>query len=135
MPRKKQEPRSMPCGAPQPTDAEVEILGVLWDRGPSTVREVFEVLSETKSVGYTSVLKQLQGMLVKHLLAKVERDRAHVYTAAVRKGHFVEDLIERYFSGSLHELVMQALSTKKASPEELQQLRDLLKKSEEKKQK
>ncbi len=133
MPRKKQEPRSMPCGAPQPTEAEIEILGVLWERGASTVREVYDVLSATKEVGYTSVLKQLQGMLEKQLVAKVERDRVHVYTATIRKGHFVEDLIERYFSGSLHELVMQALSNKKATPTELRELRELLKAEEEKK--
>ena len=130
MPRKKQDPRSMTCGTPQPTEAELEILNVLWSRGPCTVREVFDVLCQSKEVGYTSVLKQLQGMHEKQLVARVERDRTHIFSAAIRKGHFVEDLIDRFFSGSVHELVMQALSAKKASPEELRQLRELLKKAE-----
>jgi BlaI family penicillinase repressor len=131
MPRKKQEPRAMTCGAPQPTDAELEILNALWERGPCTVREVHDALSATKDVGYTTVLKQLQGMAERKLVSWVERDRVHVFSAAIRKGHFVEDIVDRFFSGSVHELVMQALSEKRASPEELRQLRALLKKAEE----
>ncbi|CAN5236213.1 BlaI/MecI/CopY family transcriptional regulator [soil metagenome] len=120
----------MPCGAPQPTDGELEVLTVLWERGPSTVRDVHEVLSAAKDVGYTSVLKQLQGMHDKGLVKRNDDDRTHVFSAAIRKGHYVEDLVDRFFSGSVHELVMQALSTKKASPEELRELRALLKKAE-----
>lgn len=121
----------MTCGAPQPTDAELEILNALWERGPCTVREVHDALSATKDVGYTTVLKQLQGMAERKLVSWVERDRVHVFSAAIRKGHFVEDIVDRFFSGSVHELVMQALSEKRASPEELRQLRALLKKAEE----
>lgn len=115
---------------PRPTDAELEILNVLWQRGPSTVREVYEVLLESKDIGYTTVLKLMQIMSEKGLVSRDERDRSHIYEAE-RAQHetqqqLLSDLLDRAFNGSPTKLVMQALSSKKASKEELAEIRHML---------
>jgi predicted transcriptional regulator len=118
------------CKLPKPTDAELAILGVLWQHGPSTVREVWEQLNPTQGTGYTTVLKIMQIMCDKGLLARDETDRSHVYRAARSEGQtqrqVVGHLLERLFSGSALKLVMQALATKRATPAELAEIRRLL---------
>lgn len=115
---------------PRPTDAELAILRVLWDRGPSTVRDVHDVLSEKQGTGYTTVLKLLQIMIEKGLVVRDESERAHVYAA--RQGEhktqrqLLLDLADRAFGGSPAKLVMQALSGRKATAEELSAIRELL---------
>jgi BlaI family penicillinase repressor len=116
--------------APLPTDAELRILRVLWERGPSTVREVHDRLNVERETGYTTVLKFLQIMLEKGLVERDDAQRTHVYRAAVEpdetRRELVEDLADRAFGGSAMRLVMQALSAKPASAEELAQVRRLL---------
>jgi predicted transcriptional regulator len=116
---------------PRPTDAELAILQVIWERGPSTVREVHEVLNKgDASTGYTTVLKLMQIMTEKGLVERDESQRAHVYRTRVSQQktqrQLVTDLLNRAFGGSPARLAMQALSTKKASAEELAELRQLL---------
>lgn len=114
----------------KPTDAELEILSVLWQRGPSTVRDVHEALSATKPIGYTTVLKLMQIMFDKSLLNRDDSARAHVYEAKHpqerTQRQIVGDLLEKVFAGSATKLVMHALESKQASAEELAQIRDLL---------
>src|SRR5262245_51015294 len=102
----------------KPTDAELDILAVLWDRGPSTVRQVAEALGRENA--YTTVLKLLQIMTEKRLVQRRELGRLHVYTAAESRDemqrHLVRDLLNRAFGGSAVQLVMRALSASKASP-------------------
>lgn len=113
---------------PMPTDAELAILRVLWARGPSTVREVHEALQD--GTGYTTVLKFMQIMTEKGLVVRDESQRAHVYSARATQQktqrQLVTDLVDRAFGGSPAQLAMQALSSKKTSPEELAELRRLL---------
>lgn len=116
---------------PRPTDAELAILAVLWERGESTVREVHEVLGQSApGTGYTTVLKLMQIMTEKGLVVRDESQRAHVYRAQATQQktqrQLVTDLVERAFGGSPMRLAMQALSTKRASAEELAELRKLL---------
>ena len=115
---------------PRPTDAELEILSVLWERGPSTVRDVHERLSETKDTGYTTVLKLMQIMSEKGLVRRDERERAHVYEARLpqeqTQRQLVGDLLDRAFQGSAMKLVMQALAANKASAAELSEIRRVL---------
>jgi BlaI family transcriptional regulator, penicillinase repressor len=115
---------------PRPTDAELEILRVLWQRGASTVRDVFDALSKTKPIGYTTVLKFMQIMAEKGLVRRDEEQRAHVYSAMVpqveTQRQMVRDLLRRAFDDSASQLVMQALASKKTSPEELAEIRRLL---------
>ena len=115
---------------PRPTDAELAILSVLWERGPSTVREVHEALVERQATGYTTVLKLMQIMTEKGLVVRDERQRAHVYEARVNaqktQRQLLADLADRAFGGSPARLVMQALSGRKASAEELGEIRSLL---------
>jgi predicted transcriptional regulator len=120
-------------GMARPTDTELDILRVLWQRGPSTVREVQEALNEAKPTGYTTVLKMLQIMTDKGLVRRDERQRAHVYQARLAREHtqqqLVTDLLERVFEGSATGLVMRALASnknKKSSEQELAQIRKLL---------
>jgi len=116
----------------RPTNAELAILGVLWQRGPSTVRNVHNALRTARSeaVGYTTVLKLLQIMTEKKLVKRDTRSRTHVYATAVSeattRGHLLSDLVERAFGGSSLALVLQALSTTRATPAELEQIRRLL---------
>lgn len=113
-----------------PTDAELEILRVLWERGPSTVREVQEVLSAQREVGYTTALKLLQIMYEKGLVRRDESARTHVYEAGVAQDRtqnaLLGDLVDRAFGGSASALVLGALSSKPASKEELAEIRRLL---------
>lgn len=115
---------------PRPTDAELEILKVLWRRGPSTVREVFETLGESKTTGYTTVLKTMQIMADKGLVVRDESERAHRYEPAAPEDEtqrrLVGDLLRKAFDGSAKKLVMQALSTERASAEELSEIRRML---------
>ncbi|MEK6285878.1 MAG: BlaI/MecI/CopY family transcriptional regulator [Acidobacteriota bacterium] len=118
-------------GPPRPTDAELGILRVLWQRGASTVREVQEALNENKPTGYTTVLKMLQIMTEKGLVRRNEEQRAHVYEAQLAQHltqrQMVGDLLNRVFDGSASNLLMHALATKKgASREELSQIREIL---------
>jgi len=115
---------------PRPTDAELEILRVLWQRGPSTVRDVYDTLNDTKTTGYTTVLKMLQIMTDKGLVRRDEDQRAHVYEARVpqeqTQQQLVGDLLDRAFNGSAASLVMQALATKKTSADDLTKIRQML---------
>jgi len=115
---------------PKPTDGELAILSVLWRRGPRTVREVFTEFNRTRQTGYTTVLKMLQIMAEKGLVTRDESRKTHIYRAALAQREaqrrFVGDLLDRVFNGSAHRLVLQALSTKKASPSELAEIRQLL---------
>jgi len=114
----------------KPTASELEILRVLWARGPSTVREVHEALREKKSLGYTSVLKLLQIMTAKGIVQRNETQRAHVYEAGVpaeqTKRQLAGDVLQRVFEGSASQLMMHVLAGRKASPEEINELRRLL---------
>ncbi len=114
----------------RPTHAELAILRVLWERGPSTVREVHEALVRGAATGYTTTLKLLQIMVEKRLARRAEEGRLHRYRAAVTESdtqrRMVSDLVERAFGGSTAGLVMQALSSKPASPDELDQIRRLI---------
>jgi BlaI family transcriptional regulator, penicillinase repressor len=117
--------------APQrPTASELEILRVLWTRGPSTVRDVHEALSAKKSLGYTTVLKLLQIMTTKGTVRRNETQRAHVYEACLpaeqTKRQIAGDMLQRVFEGSASELMMHALAGRKASPQEITELRRLL---------
>jgi BlaI family transcriptional regulator, penicillinase repressor len=115
---------------PRPTDAELEILKVLWRRGPSTVREVFDALASTRTTGYTTVLKLMQIMAAKGLVVRDEGERAHRYEAALEEGEtqrrLVGDLLQKVFDGSARTLVMHALSSKRASADELKEIRRML---------
>ncbi len=115
---------------PKPTAAETEILTVLWERGPSTVRAVHDVLDERRATGYTTVLKLLQIMAGKGLVLRDERERTHIYRAAQPReavqGELVGDLIDRAFDGSAAELVVRALSTQRPSKDELDRIRAML---------
>lgn len=120
----KQEPRS------QPTPSELEILQILWSRGPSTVREIHESLSQDKDVGYTSALKLLQIMTTKGLVTRIEDQRAHIYEAALpaekTKQQMAADVLHRVFRGSTSQLMQHALSGQRSSREELDEIRRLL---------
>jgi predicted transcriptional regulator len=119
---------------PRPTDSELEILRVLWQRGPSTVREVHKTLNQKRPTGYTTVLKLMQIMTEKQLVQRDEEQRAHVYEARLpqeqTQQQLIGDLLERAFDGSAKKLVMQALSAKKASAADLSEIRELLDKFE-----
>jgi predicted transcriptional regulator len=114
----------------KPTDSELAILRVLWTRGPSTVRQVVEVLD--REAGYTTVLKLMQIMTEKELVVRDESERTHVYQAAYTEDQtqrqLVSDLLDRAFDGSAAKLVLQALASNKTSPEELDEIRKLLNK-------
>jgi predicted transcriptional regulator len=120
----------MPGELPRPTDAELEILTVLWSRGPTTVREVHEAIAVRKPTQYTTVLKLLQIMAEKGLVRRNEKQRAHIYEAARpqewTQRQLAGDLLQRAFSGSAKSLMIGALSAQKASKEELSELRRLL---------
>ena len=113
--------------APRPTDAELAILRILWDRGPSTVRQVHDILGRERPTAYTTALKLLQIMIEKGLVERDERDRTHVYRARLSEEttqrQLVRDLVDRAFAGSSMKLVMQALATRRASPDELRDIR------------
>jgi BlaI family penicillinase repressor len=114
----------------KPTASELEILRVLWVRGPSTVREVHDALSEKKSLGYTTVLKLLQIMTTKGTVRRNETQRAHVYEACLpaeqTKRQLAGDVLQRVFEGSASQLMMHALAGNKASRDEIEEIRRLL---------
>jgi BlaI family transcriptional regulator, penicillinase repressor len=116
--------------APAPTDAELDILRILWERGPSTVREVHEEIGAQKPVGYTTVLKQMQVMHAKGLLARSDRFRSHVYepaqTRAQTQRQLAGSMLKQVFDGSARELVQSALAGRKVDRAELDQIRALL---------
>jgi predicted transcriptional regulator len=118
----------------RPTDAELAILRVLWQRGPSTVKEVQKILETTRRTGYTTVLKFMQIMIEKGLESRDESPFAHVYQARIPQEQtqrtLIADLLERAFEGSTSRLVLQALAAKKATPEELSEIRRILKRHE-----
>jgi predicted transcriptional regulator len=120
----------------KPTDAEFKILRVIWEWKSATVREVFNHLSENEEIGYTTVLKLMQIMTDKGLLKRDTSVKPQVYRAAVpqkkTQGMLLNDLLDRAFSGAPGPLVLQALSMKKSSPEELRQIREMLDKLEDK---
>jgi BlaI family penicillinase repressor len=115
-----------------PSDAEFGILTVLWRCGPSTVREVHDALA--KDTGYTSTLKQMQLMHEKGLLSRSERFRSHVYEAALTReeaeARFAGDLMHRVFEGSVKNLVLGALTSQRASAEDLEEIRRMFERFE-----
>lgn len=115
---------------PKPTDAELAILRVLWERGRSTVREVTDAIQAERGTGYTTALKLMQIMFEKGLVKRDDSSRTHVYEAVaaadVTQRQLVTDLLDRAFGGSAQQLVLQALSGRKASREDLAEIRKLL---------
>ncbi len=117
---------------PRPTDSELAIMRVLWNRGPSSVREVLEELNARREqpLAYTTVLRFLQIMTEKRLVVREEGERGHVYQpsapAEQTKKHLVRDLMDRLFDGSAHQLVLQALGAHKVSAKEIREIRKLL---------
>jgi BlaI family penicillinase repressor len=126
----------MPPPRRRPTDAELAILRVLWEKGPCTVRQIHDVLSQDRALGYTTSLKLLQIMTEKGLTTRETLGIQHVYTASLgeegTQRQLLRDLIDRAFGGSMSKLVMQALAAKKASPEELREIHRLLAHAREK---
>jgi predicted transcriptional regulator len=114
----------------RPTDAELAILRVLWRQGPSTVRQVWEALKTLQPTGYTTALKQLQIMAMKGIVDRDESQRSHVYRARfdedMMQKRLVGDLMERAFGGSAARLVMQALASKRTTPDQLSAIRQLI---------
>jgi BlaI family penicillinase repressor len=119
----------------KPTEAELQILQVLWQYGPSTVRFVNDKLNEEKSTGYTTTLKTMQIMFEKKLVSRNEESRTHVYEAVVKEEVVQKQLLDRFldktFRGSAMKMVMQALGNRKTSKKELDEIRKLLDKLEE----
>jgi BlaI family transcriptional regulator, penicillinase repressor len=120
---------------PRPTDAELAILRVLWQLGPSTVRQVHDVLMRDRPTAYTTALKLLQIMTEKGLVRRDESDRTHVYqsrlTEEQTQRQLIRDLMDRAFGGSSSKLVMQALASKRASTDELTEIRRMLERGKE----
>ncbi len=120
----------------KPTDAELGILEVIWNQGPSTVREVYQTLSKKQDIGYTTVLKFMQIMTEKGILQRDTSIRPQVYTTAETRQKtqktLLNDLLDRAFGGSPGNLALQALSMRKSSREELQEIRVLINRLEEK---
>ncbi len=120
----------------KPTEGELEILSVLWEKKTATVREVYEVISKRKPTAYTTVLKMLQIMTEKNLVVRDESDKAHIYKAKYpqeqTQKNLVSDLIEKAFRGSALKLVQHILETKPASEEELREIRKLINEAEKK---
>ncbi|HXU48152.1 MAG TPA: BlaI/MecI/CopY family transcriptional regulator [Candidatus Binatia bacterium] len=120
----------MTTDLPRPTDAELEILTVLWSIGPATVRDVYEVIRRRRRAQYSTILKFMQIMAEKGLVRRDESERAHVYEPAKPREwtqrQLAGDLLQRAFSGSAKALMIGALSARKASKEELAELRKLL---------
>ena len=119
-----------PMDPPRPTDAELEILTILWSRGPSTVREVHEAVSRRKPAQYTTVLKTMQIMAEKGLVWRNEKPRAHIYKASRPRewtqSQLAGDLLERAFNGSARSLLVGALSARRITRRELSELKELI---------
>lgn len=116
---------------PKPTDSELEILQVLWENSPRTVREVNDILSKKRETGYTTTLKLMQIMFEKGLVSREKKGKTHIYSAEVGENDIQEELLDRFidkvFKGSASKLMLQALGRKKSSPEELKEIQELLK--------
>jgi len=119
-----------PSDLPRPTDGELEILTVLWSRGPSSVREIHEVILSRRPAQYTTVLKLLQIMTEKGLVRRDEKARAHIFEAARPRewtqSQLANDLLQRAFNGSAKSLILGTLSGRKASKAELAEIRKIL---------
>jgi BlaI family penicillinase repressor len=119
----------------KPTEAELDILSILWEQGPSSVRIVNDKLNVNKKVGYTTTLKQLQIMHEKGFVSRISDGRTHIYTAERGKEETQKQLLDRLlesaFGGSASNLVMQALGNHRSSPKELKEIKELIKKLEE----
>jgi predicted transcriptional regulator len=120
---------------PKPTEVELELLRVLWDKGEATVRELYEVVCEQRPLGYTSVLKMLQIMTEKGLVERTEAGKAHIYRSAATQeetqSQLLRDLSERLFSGSAAQLAMHALAMEPASAEEIEEIRRIIRQKKE----
>ena len=120
----------------KPTDSELEILNILWEKGPSTVRDVHEVLEKNKDAGYTTTLKLMQIMHDKTLLKRDASNKSHVYTANVSQektqGQILKRMIDNVFNGSASQLVMQALGHHKTNSKELEEIKKYLEEMEKK---
>ncbi len=123
----------------RPTESELEILNILWAKGPSTVREVHEVLEQSKEAGYTTTLKLMQIMHEKGMLKRDTSSKTHVYEAIVSQqqtqGQILKRMIDTVFNGSATQMVMQALGNHKANAEELEQIKKYLEEMEQNKKK
>ena len=119
----------------EPTKSELEILQVLWENGPSTVRTVNDQLLKQKEVNYTTTLKLMQIMADKGILKRDESQMKHVYSVVEEeqktKAHLLDKFVDSMYKGSAGKLVMQLLGNNKASQQELQEIKDMLKKLEE----
>ena len=122
----------------RPTEGELEILQILWKKGPSTVREVNDLLNEDqdKSIGYTTTLKLMQIMFEKGLLRRDDSQRTHIYTPEVREGNIQSALLDRFlqaaYKGSTSKLALQLLGNHKTTPDELAEIKALIDKLEKK---
>jgi BlaI family transcriptional regulator, penicillinase repressor len=116
--------------SPKPTEAELEILQILWDSGPTTVRFVNDQLNLKKEVGYTTTLKIMQIMTEKNLLARDEENKSHIYSAVYKKDETQKVLLDKFlestFGGSASKLVLQALGNRKTSKKEIEEIRKFL---------
>jgi len=116
---------------PRPTESELELLRILWDKQPATVRDIFDALNEERPSGYTTVLKLLQIMTAKGLVVRDEANRAHVYRSAISQdamqSKILKDLSVRLFSGSAAQLALHALAMEPANDTDLDEIRALLK--------
>lgn len=123
----------------KPTEAELDILNVLWKREAATVREVYEILSRDKSVVYTTVLKMMQIMDEKGLVERDTQGKAHIYRAKLEQKeaqrNFVANLLDKVFDGSAKQLVLQALESKPANAEEMKEIREMLEQAEKESEK
>ena len=112
---------------PHPTEMELAILRVLWERGPSTVRDIYEIVRKNRDSGYTSILKLLQIMTDKGLVTRDDTSRSHIYRPLVSEAQVQQQIVTRMlndaFGGSAKKLVMQALSVKKSSQDEIAEIR------------
>lgn len=115
----------------KPTEAELEILGILWSIGPSTVKQINDLLNTEKEVGYTTTLKIMQIMFEKNILKREKLGRSHIYDAAIKKsetqGILLEKFLKTTFSGSASKLVMQAIGRENTTQKEIDEIRDYLK--------
>ncbi len=115
----------------KPTEGELEILQTLWKFGPCTVKRVNEIMNEKKEVGYTTSLKMLQIMLEKGFCVREAEGKLHIYKAAIKeqqvKKNYVKDMVDQVFEGSPMEMVVQTLGNYKASPQEINELKKLIK--------
>src|SRR5690349_5295899 len=123
----------------KPTDSELEILNILWQKGPATVREVHEELEKKKEAGYTTTLKLMQIMVDKNLLQRDVSSKTHVYEVAISRkqtqGQLVKRMVDNVFNGSAAQLVMQALGNHQTNAEELEQIKAYLEEMEKKNKK